>query len=69
MAARLGNVLYWTGCILAGLIVVLGLTIHFAVDPASAAGRSPEIVIAATLVAAAIVWLVGRALRYILAGT
>lgn len=32
MAVRLGNVLYWTGCGLAGLIVLLGVVLYFGVD-------------------------------------
>jgi hypothetical protein len=69
VAVRLGNVLYWTGCGLAGLIVLLGVVLYFGVDPTSAAGRSPGLILLVAGAIAFLVWLVGRAARYIMAGT
>jgi hypothetical protein len=69
LAARLGNVLYWTGCILAGLIGVAGLPLMLTAAPNSPAAENPVLGIGVTLAVAVIVWLAGRAMRYILAGT
>jgi hypothetical protein len=63
MAARLGNVLYWSGCLVVGtlLFVVLALV---------AVGADLSIYqIGLWLWLAIASWLAGRALRYILAGT
>jgi hypothetical protein len=62
MAVRLGNVIYWASCGLAGLalIIILGIGIQ---EPR----LGPGPFIAAPVIAFAI-WLVGRAFRYVLAG-
>jgi len=63
MAARLGNVLYWIGCLI-GAVVFLGGYLLM-----SGGGYKLQaldyIVIG---MPAVVVWLIGRALRYILAG-
>jgi len=56
---RLGWVLYWTFCIIAGLSVLAALATLF--------GQKPQTVWLPGTFAAA-VWLMGRAIRYILAG-
>ncbi len=68
MLERLGIVLYRLGCVIAGLCVaaVLGLL----VTGVGFNGKWPEILIVSgvLLIGALIAWLVGRTLRYILAG-
>jgi hypothetical protein len=64
MAERVGNVLYWLGCIVAGLTVLLGVGVFFA----SQNQREGLSVMAFVFVFAFIAWLVGRACRYVLAG-
>ena len=59
MAARLGVVIYWFGVLLAFLLGAIGVFVLFGDQP---------IVSVVLFVPAAIVWLVGRALLYILAG-
>ncbi len=67
MAARLGNVLYWTASGIAALLAV------FAVlslgDAVFGTGSTGSAVIWAVMcsVAALLVWLLGRAARYVLA--
>lgn len=61
MLARLGNVLYWAACILSAAILVLGFTFW--------GSNEPNVFVVFAMVPAAIIWAVGRALRYILADT
>jgi hypothetical protein len=71
MAARLGNVLYWLGCIVA--VCWFAFTMVFFVTM-MVAGAHPEplavsaAVSAGLAVLAVIPWGIGRGLRYILAG-
>jgi hypothetical protein len=66
--ARLGNVLYWTACALAFCWFVLSM---LAVVP-SPSGRWPSgewgLGLGIGLVGGLIIWLIGRAIRYFLAG-
>ena len=66
MLARLGNVLYWTGCLLGILLVAAAVAFY------SLAKRgTPEelLFISALLIGlGVVVWLIGRACRYVLAG-
>ena len=63
MVERLGDVLYWTGC--AAAIAVAGLFVLAVVD----SGRDDWWIVAALGAAySAGCWVLGRALRYILAG-
>jgi hypothetical protein len=59
MLERLGNVLYWTCCIFAGLSVAAGLAILFGTEPAFAIAFE---------VGALLIYGVGRAVRYVLVG-
>jgi uncharacterized membrane-anchored protein len=59
MLARLGNVLYWLGCGLAIVVTAVGAVI------AHDTGLGFFV---AALVIAALIWLVGRACRYVLSG-
>lgn len=61
MAARLGYVLYWTACIIALLLVVWGINIVRTNE------RLP-VSEAVVFLPAGLVWVVGRALRYLFAG-
>lgn len=63
--ARLGNVLYWTGCVFALIIVGCGV-LGVALEPGN--NNETWIVIMITAVFAAVVWVIGRACRYVLAG-
>ena len=60
MAGRLGNVIYWTACGIAGLSLLPAAVI--AIDP----GRDSAFWITLYIVAAVVIWLVGRAARYVL---
>lgn len=62
MAVRLGNVIYWALCGLAVLVLVaiLGIGIN---EPRL--GLGPFIAAPAIAI---VIWLVGRAFRYVLAG-
>jgi hypothetical protein len=63
MLARLGYVLYWTGCGLAVLVLMGGLAFTY-----FAPGASTEVALALTAAVATVCWLVGRACKYVLAG-
>ena len=57
---RLGDVLYWLGCGLA--VVALGMGLYFSIQ-----GDTGELLTFFGIVAV-VIWLVGRACRYVLAG-
>jgi hypothetical protein len=63
MAARLGNVLYWLGCGVAAIFALLVAIV--ALNPGTEAVYYGSIY-AITAIGA---WLLGRACRYVLAGT
>jgi len=63
MAARLGDVLYWASTLVACLMAVL---IAYAV--LFGTGQGDLMVQGLVLFVAAIIWLIGRAARYVLAG-
>jgi len=66
MAERLGIVLYWTGCILAGswLLTLVGFWYAFGSQwQVDAAGW-----LAITVLPALALWLLGKGLRYIFSG-
>ena len=66
MLARLGNVLYWLGCIVAALLVIGGFALWFSEGRYRPDGYN---VLIGFGVVAFVVWLIGRACRYVLAGT
>jgi multisubunit Na+/H+ antiporter MnhG subunit len=66
MVARLGNALYWAGCVLAILIIGFGILAFFN-DPIAA--RRPGLVMVVTATSSVVIWLVGRAIHYVLTGT
>ena len=57
MRARVGNALYWIGCVLSVLVVALGVWITLTDDQD---GLWP---LPAFVVGAAVVWLIGRICR------
>jgi hypothetical protein len=64
LLARLGDVLYWTTASLSALIIIVGI-------PAGLNEVAPDkgwTLIAVFFVIAAVIWLLGRACRYVLAG-
>jgi len=63
MLERLGNVLYWLGC--AGAAVVVGVSALIVSDAPHPISTTAWIAI---FVAAFLIWLTGRAIRYVLAG-
>jgi hypothetical protein len=63
VAARLGNVLYWTGC-LVGVVVFLGG--YLLIAGGGYKLQTLDYVLIGT--PAIVAWLIGRAFRYILAG-
>jgi hypothetical protein len=65
MAERIGNVLYWLGCIVAGLTALLGVAIYLAEGHNKYEGL---LVMGFVFICACIPWLKGRACRYVLAG-
>jgi hypothetical protein len=65
MAGRLGKVLYWLGCIIAGLTALIGILIY----ASEGYGRKDgPVVTGFVLVVAFAIWLIGVALRYVLSG-
>jgi hypothetical protein len=66
MLARLGIAIYWLCCLFAALIAALGVAAWY--DRFSAASNGPAVMLVFAA-AAAIVWGIGRAVRYVLAGT
>ncbi len=65
MTARLGQVLYWTGCGLAALIVAGGASITLTETATGINQLGPLLVFSIIALA---VWLLGRAALYVLAG-
>jgi hypothetical protein len=63
MAGRIGNVLYWFGCIVAGLIAVAGMAVYLAEGHSRSDGIGVTV---GFFIAAFIAWLIGRALLYVL---
>jgi hypothetical protein len=61
--ARLGDLLYWLGCILAGVVVVWGAIFCFR------GGSTDDVyLLPVAAVAAFAIWVIGMAFRYILSG-
>ena len=64
MAERLGHVLYWTGCVLAILTIAIG--VFLSLDESNTFAWEVRVI---AIVIAVLFWLIGRACRYVLAGT
>jgi hypothetical protein len=67
MIARLGNVLYWTGCIVAAFF--LAISAYIGASHLLGGDLSYDDFPIYGIAYAAIAWCVGRACRYVLAGT
>ena len=61
--ARLGEVLYWAGCVIA--VAMIGLTVVAYYDGTAPSGSKFPVFVGGF---AFVVWLIGRACRYVLAG-
>jgi hypothetical protein len=61
MPAHLGDVIYWFGCIVSAVILALGVADYWF-------GQGGMFVFISWVALAAIPWLIGSAIRYILAG-
>jgi hypothetical protein len=68
MVARLGNVFYWLGCLVAGVFLLVTLA-NAAMSFFGSDHPVSIYQIAFSIGAASASWLIGRALRYIFAGT
>lgn len=64
MLARLGDVLYWLGCIIAAVVTATGGFIWFVEGRNRADGL---IMFSFFIICAIAVWLIGRACRYVFA--
>jgi len=64
MAARIGDVLYWLGSLLAASMVALCVYVYFDVETKD----QTIILYIPFLVCAGLFWLAGKALRYIFSG-
>jgi hypothetical protein len=68
MAARLGNILYWAGCALAGFFVLLALIACFGGFFGGSMQQDEMLRYAVTCALRGFAcWLVGRGFRYVLA--
>jgi hypothetical protein len=70
MLARLGNVFYWMGCGLAVLAWVIAILMIYGDYAHLGPPRSDfYFVLGLAAVTSIVIWLLGRAARYVLAGT
>ena len=63
MVARLGDVLYWAASTVAALLAAFVLMVFMLAD-----GKGESLFQVLGVVTAGVIWLVGRACRYVLAG-
>jgi hypothetical protein len=68
MLERLGNVLYWLGCGLAGILFIAGILVIILEMTPSNDPYKVWLGLAICWGLALIAWLIGRACRYILSG-
>lgn len=64
MLVRLGEVLYWAGCIISALILTAGVLLF-----SGTTGGDLLFYASLTAIAAILTFLLGRAARYVLAGS
>lgn len=67
MLARLGNVIYWAANLFVGLLLAVFLAAYF-FSAGSMAQTQPGGTLAYLALYAVPIWLVGRAIKYVLAG-
>ena len=69
MAARLGNVVYWLGCIVAALFALAALAVVLPLFYGQALTATDAYFYLILYITGAVgSWLLGRAVRYVLAG-
>jgi hypothetical protein len=66
MAERIANIVYWFCSIVAAITLALGISVWFL---NFRAGNEAYSLLAVSFVVAFLVWFIGRAIRYALAGT
>jgi hypothetical protein len=64
MSGRIVNVLYWLGCALAALTIAAGAALYVGEGHSRSDGIG---VLIGFVIIAAVIWVVGRALLYVLA--
>jgi hypothetical protein len=66
MAERIANIVYWFCCIVAAISLAIGISVWFLNFREGTALYS---FLALSFIVASLVWIFGRAIRYVLAGT
>jgi hypothetical protein len=66
MAEWVGNIVYWFCCVAAAISLALGVSVWFL---NFREGTTAYSLLAVSFVVALSVWIIGRAIRYVLAGT
>ena len=64
MVERLGDVLYWASCVLAGLALLVAMVLAIAMVDT----KDEIFVVLAGVLTFGLLWAIGRACRYVLAG-
>ena len=68
IAGRLGQVIYWFGCVLGVLSVPVAVWLFFLMGPTPGFYGGPVLIAVFALGAGLCCWLIGRAARFILKG-
>ena len=66
MAERIGNIVYWFCCVVAAISLAVGGSVWFM---NFREGTTAYSLLAVSLIVALLVWIIGRAIRYVLTGT
>jgi hypothetical protein len=66
MAERIGNIVYWFCCVVAAISLAIGVSVWFL---NFREGTTAYSLLAVSFVVALLVWIIGRAIRYVLAET
>jgi hypothetical protein len=66
MAERIGNIVYWFCSIVAAISLAIGISVWFL---NFREGTEAYSILAVSSMVAFLVWIFGRAIRYVLAGT
>jgi hypothetical protein len=66
MAERIANIVYWFCCIVAAIILAIGISVWFL---NFREGTGLYSFLALSFIVASLVWIIGRAIRYALVGT
>ncbi len=68
MASRLGDVLYWIGCLFTAVFVAGGVAMQFVAIPDHEPVSNRLFLTFSFIILAVGAWLIGRAAKYVLAG-